>query len=223
MILSLLSQNPLLFLVWVIAIIFALTIHEFFHALAGYYLGDKTAQRAGRLTLNPLSHIDPIGFLMLMIVGIGWAKPVPFNPYNLKYHRWGPALVALAGPFSNFASFFVLAIVTRALLSFGLGANNLLIVLLVFTMYINAILLFFNIIPVPPLDGSKLLYSYLSHPKYTNLKIRLEMQGPYILLGLLILNWLTNGLILYPIFWGTFYMFRLAGLHEVLAGLFQLF
>ncbi|MBU0648737.1 site-2 protease family protein [Patescibacteria group bacterium] len=223
MILSLLAQNPLLFVVWVIAIIFALTVHEFFHALAAYFLGDKTAQRAGRLTLNPLSHIDPVGFLMLMIAGIGWAKPVPFNPYNLKYSKWGPALVALAGPASNLASFFILGAVAKLLLIYGFAASNLLIVLLIFTIYINAILLFFNVLPIPPLDGSKILYAILSHPKYNNLKLRLELQGTYVLLGLLILNWVTNGLILSPIFIGTYYLFKTMGLETVLAGIFSFF
>lgn len=223
MILNLLFTNPLLFIVWIIAIVFALTIHEFFHALAGYLLGDKTAQRAGRLTINPIAHLDPVGFIMLMIVGIGWAKPVPFNPYNLKYQRWGPALVALAGPASNLASVFVLGLATHGLMAAGLGINNLFIVLLVFTIFINAILLFFNIIPVPPLDGSKLLYAYLSSPKYSSLKIRLETQGPYILLGILLLNWVTNGLILSPIFSGTFYLFQLLGLESLLAGIFSMF
>jgi len=223
MILNLLFTNPLLFVVWIIAIVFALTIHEFFHALAGYLLGDKTAQRAGRLTINPIAHLDPVGFIMLMIVGIGWAKPVPFNPYNLKYQRWGPALVALAGPASNLASVFVLGLATHALFAAGLGINNLFIVLLVFTIFINAILLFFNIIPVPPLDGSKLLYSYLSSPKYAGLKIRLETQGPYILLGILLLNWVTNGLILSPIFTGTFYLFQILGLEGALVSIFGMF
>lgn len=221
--LSLLANNPMLFLVWVIAIVFALTIHEFFHALAGYLLGDKTAQRAGRLTVNPIAHLDPVGFLMLMIVGIGWAKPVPFNPHNLKYPKWGPAMVALAGPASNLASVLVLGLITHGLMAAGLGINNLFVVLLVFTIFISAILLFFNIIPVPPLDGSKILYSYLSSPKYARLKMRLEIQGPYLLLGLLILNWVTNGLILSPIFTGTLFLFQLIRLDGALVSLFGMF
>lgn len=213
----------MMFVVWVVAIVFALTIHEFFHALAGYLLGDKTAARAGRLTINPISHIDPIGFLMLMFVGIGWAKPVPFNPYNLKYPKWGPALVALAGPLANLASVIVLGALTHGLLYAGLEYTNLLVALLLFTIFINAILMLFNIIPIPPLDGSKILYAYLSSPKYNQLKMKLERQGPYLLLGLLILNWVTNGAILSPIFTGTFYIFKLLGLEQALAALFGLF
>jgi Zn-dependent protease len=224
MIISLLATNPLLFVVWIIAIVFALTIHEFFHALAGYFLGDQTAARAGRLTLNPISHIDPIGFLMLMFVGIGWAKPVPFNPHNLKYKKWGPAIVALAGPLSNLASFIVIGVLVKILVAyFGFEYSNLFIVLLLFTMFINAILMFFNFIPVPPLDGSKILQAYLSSPKYRNILIFLETRGPLLLLGLLILNWATNGLILSPLFMGTFYMFGFFGLGEPLVDLFGLF
>jgi len=223
MILNLLFTNPLLFLVWIIAIVLALTVHEFCHAWIGYLLGDKTAMRAGRLTLNPISHIDPLGFLMIMTIGIGWAKPVPFNPYNLKYKRWGPAMVGLAGPASNLVSFFILAAATYGLILAGLDFNNLLVVLFVFTMFINAILLFFNIILIPPLDGSKVLYAYLPSPKYDRLKINLEMKGPYLLIGLLILNWVTNGLVLSPIFTGTYFLFKLVGLQEALAFTFNLF
>ena len=223
MILNLLFTNPLLFAVWVIAIVLALTVHEFCHAGVGYLLGDKTAKRAGRLTLNPVAHIDPLGFLMIMTIGIGWAKPVPYNPYNLKYKRWGPAMVGLAGPASNFASFFIIGGLTYVLLLSGLDLNNLLVVLFVFTMFINAILLFFNIIPVPPLDGSKLLYAYLPSPKYDRLKINLEVKGVYILIGLLVLNWVTNGLILSPIFTGTYFLFELVGLQGALVNIFNLF
>ncbi|MDD4995003.1 MAG: site-2 protease family protein [Patescibacteria group bacterium] len=223
MVLDLLLKNPLLFIVWVLAVVFALTVHEFCHALAAYVLGDKTAAGAGRLTLNPMAHIDPIGFLMLMVVGIGWAKPVPFNPYNLKYPKWGPVLVALAGPASNLASFFILGFAAHALIGFGLGYQNLLVVLLIFTIFINAILLFFNIIPVPPLDGSKILYAVLSSPKYAGLRARLELQGQYLLLMLLVINWVTNGLVLSPIFGGALYLFKIIGLVDPLVATFGLF
>ena len=101
MILGLLFSQPVLFIAWIAAILVALSVHEFSHALAGTVLGDNTAKNMGRLTLNPLAHLDMIGTLMLLIVGFGWGKPVPFNPFNLKYPKWGPAIVALAGPFAN--------------------------------------------------------------------------------------------------------------------------
>ena len=99
--LSLLFQEPLLFFVLVGALVFTLSIHEASHAWVGSLLGDSTAKRMGRLTINPLAHLDPIGFLMILLVGFGYAKPVPYNPYNLTYPRWGPALIAAAGPLSN--------------------------------------------------------------------------------------------------------------------------
>src|SRR3989344_9554154 len=92
-----LNENPLYFLIWVLAIIIGLTTHEFAHAALAYSLGDDTAKRMGRLTLNPLVHIDWLGFLMLIFAGFGWAKPVMFNPHNLRYPKWGPIFVALAG------------------------------------------------------------------------------------------------------------------------------
>lgn len=101
MLISVLFSNPLAFLMIAVAILFALSLHEFFHAWAAFVLGDPTAQKEGRLTINPISHLDPLGTLLLFLVGIGWGKPVPFNPYNLKDQKWGPALVSLAGPASN--------------------------------------------------------------------------------------------------------------------------
>ena len=106
LILSLLDQ-PMLLAAWLIAIVLVLTIHEFSHALADTLLGDPTAKMSGRLTLNPLAHISWLGFFMLLVVGFGWGKPVPYNPYNLKYPRFGAAIVAFAGPFSNLISAIV--------------------------------------------------------------------------------------------------------------------
>src|SRR3989339_1829095 len=99
-----LLQDPPLLIIVPLAIIIVISLHEFSHALMGYLLGDKTAEHEGRLTLNPLAHLDPFGTVMLLLVGFGWGKPVPFNPYNLKFQKWGPAWIALAGPLSNFLS-----------------------------------------------------------------------------------------------------------------------
>lgn len=187
---QLLSENPLYFIAWVLAIVVALTTHEFAHALVATKLGDSTPAGAGRLTLNPLSHIDPVGFFALVLVGFGWAKPVPFNPYNLlKSPRWGPTLVAFAGPLTNilnviiFGSILKLASIytTLAPLNLGIQFLNLLVV-------INIVLAVFNFIPIPPLDGSKLLYTILTSPKYDQLKLRLEKQGPLILIAFIVLD-----------------------------------
>ncbi len=113
MLIQILFENPVLFLIIATAIIFALAIHEFFHAWMAYYLGDNTAKDQGRLTINPLVHLDPFGTLLLFIVGIGWGKPVPFNPHNLRDQKWGPALVALAGPASNFGMAVTLGLILR--------------------------------------------------------------------------------------------------------------
>ena len=94
--LSLLFQNPILFVTWVLAILFALTVHEFSHALTGTLLGDMTAKRLGRLTLNPAAHVDTLGLIGLVLVGFGWGKPVPYNTYNLRDQKWGPVTIALA-------------------------------------------------------------------------------------------------------------------------------
>lgn len=180
---QLLLDSPLGFFIWIGAILIALTIHEFSHALAAYSLGDTTAKDAGRLTLNPLSHIDWIGLLALIFIGIGWGKPVPFNPYNLRNQKWGPTIVAFAGPLANF---------TMASLSFGvlkflkiivqLPVTNLLVQFLFVLLFIDIVLMLFNLIPIPPLDGSKFLFAILSAPKYFRTRQWLETRGTLILL-----------------------------------------
>src|SRR3990167_1831293 len=107
MIISLLFSQPSLFIIWLLAIAYGITVHEFAHVLAAYLQGDDTGRLLGRLTLNPLKHIDPFGLFLLMIVGIGWGRPAPYNPYNLKHRRWGEVLVALAGPLANLISIVV--------------------------------------------------------------------------------------------------------------------
>lgn len=161
MLFSLLTQNPLLAVVWLAAIIAALTVHEFCHALTGRMLGDSTAEREGRLTLNPLAHIDPVGFVMMLVVGFGWAKPVPFNPHALKHPARDSVLIALAGPASNVALALLSAALFAGLVSTGIVATtSLLAVFLVVFMYMNGVLAVFNAIPLPPLDGSKLVDAF---------------------------------------------------------------
>ncbi len=188
MIIELLWQNPTIFFIWVIAIVFAITIHEFSHALFAYILGDNTAKDQGRLTLNPFSHLDLFGFFILLIAGFGWGKPVPFNPYNLKNKKWGPGLIALAGPLSNLVAIIVFGITLRLIGSYtDLAEENLMVLLLVFLIQINMILMIFNLLPIPPLDGSKVLFSIM--PSTLNhIKVFLERYGPSLILGLIIFD-----------------------------------
>jgi Zn-dependent protease len=198
----------LVIIVKFLAFVITLTVHEFSHALAGYYLGDETAKRLGRLTLNPIPHIDPVGTIIFPLLGMftagpvfGWAKPVPFNPYNLKYGKWGAVMVAMAGPVSNLAvailATSVLLLLTRV---FGLAANNLLAVFLVFLGMISLVLAVFNLIPVAPLDGSRLVSAILDAPKYRQARMFLETRGPLILLAIIAVDFFTRVSILGTVF-----------------------
>lgn len=141
-----------------IIILLTITIHEFAHAKVADLLGDPTPRLAGRLTLNPISHIDPIGLLMLIVVRFGWAKPVPVNPYNCRDPRTASLFISLAGPLSNFLVAWVVAIVFRNLPT---GLNFLVYQIFSYTIFINLALGVFNLIPIPPLDGSHILEFFL--------------------------------------------------------------
>jgi len=186
-----LFTNPWIALVSIVSILFALTIHEASHALAAYLLGDNTAKREGRLTLNPGSHVDIWGFVALITVGFGWGRPVPFNPYNLKYPRMGPVLVAGAGPLSNLLLGTVCALIFR-LVGPYLNPSNMLSLtigtLLISLASISFLLCLFNLIPIPPLDGSKALLAALSDPRYRNTRLFLETQGPILLIALIVID-----------------------------------
>ncbi len=189
MIWSLFTNSPLLAVVWLVAIIAALTVHEFCHALAGRLLGDATAEREGRLTLNPLAHIDPVGFLMMIVVGFGWAKPVPFNPHALKHPARDSVLIALAGPASNVVLALVSAGLFAALVSTGIvAATSMLAVFLVVFMYMNGVLAVFNVIPLPPLDGSKLVDAFFLVTRQRALAEMYSRVGSFALIILVLMS-----------------------------------
>ncbi len=168
-------------------LILSVVIHEVAHGYAALVLGDVTAKYAGRLTMNPLKHIDPFGsvifpFLMAMIAPnfvFGWAKPVPYNPYNLRNKRWGELLVAIAGPISNILLAILMGIVVR----FGpmLGLPSAFYELAGLTVIINIYLAVFNMMPIPPLDGSKVLFA-LFPESAEKLRNTLERYGIFFLL-----------------------------------------
>ena len=195
-------DTSIAFIVGVPAILIAIVVHEFCHGLAAYLLGDNTAKDAGRLTLNPIPHIDLWGTIIIPIImlvtsgaAFGWAKPVPFNPYNLKYQRFGPALVAMAGPFSNLIIAIISFILFKALTPYLDPNTNLLMIFLINLLVLNLFLMIFNLIPVPPLDGSKVLFAVFADAKYVNFRDVLERQGPIILLLLIVFdNFLNLGI-----------------------------
>lgn len=193
MFLNLFFGSPAIALVWVVAIVFSLTIHEFSHALVGKWRGDSTAEREGRLTLNPLAHVDPMGLILLLLFGFGWAKPVPYNPYNLKDPKWDSVKIALAGPLSNLFMAVLAGIAFRVLVGAGMISGlNLLAIFLFLTILLNLFLLFFNVIPVHPLDGSKLFFALFDHPKYASLRQIVGNLGPQVLMIAVLISAFTS-------------------------------
>jgi Zn-dependent protease len=178
-----------------IMLLVGLPVHEFSHALAAYRLGDGTAKLFGRLTLNPIAHFDPVGGVLLAVTflgsaaagtafGFGWAKPTPVNPLNLLYGRRGEAIVAAAGPISNLVLAAAAAIPLRYLIANpALYAQvPLLYEVLFFFVQINIVLMLFNLIPVPPLDGSKVMFAFLDRRTEYQIRPILEQYGFIILL-----------------------------------------
>jgi Zn-dependent protease len=174
-----------------IMLLVAFPVHEFAHALAATQLGDSTPRLLGRLTLDPRAHFDPAGAMILAIsmlvgVGIGWAKPTPYNPMNLRGGRWGEAIIAIAGPVSNFVLAIAAAIPLRYIHATGMNVPFLEGVLTLFVT-INLLLMVFNLIPIPPLDGSKVLYAFLDPRTSWQVRATLEQYGLLILLGAMFL------------------------------------
>ena len=199
---------PEVLLLLVPVLIFALCFHEFAHAWVAYKLGDPTAKQSGRLTLNPLAHLDPMGSLMILIIGFGYAKPVPVDARYLKNPRTDMMKVAFAGPAANLLLAFVGGTIIRA----HIVGGSLILLLYLFTQ-INIMLAVFNMIPIPPLDGSQ-IFSGLMVRKNPNLVMKLQMYGPQILFGLILIGYLTE---ISPLWWAmspfvNFFLFLFAGI-----------
>lgn len=201
MLLGILFEQPALFIAALLAIVIALTVHEYAHAAIANVLGDATAERMGRLTLNPLAHLDPVGFMMLLVAGFGYAKPVPYDPRYLGNPRRDALLISFAGPASNILMAVVFALVLK-MYGLSLGPENLLTNFLYLAAMLNINLALFNLIPIPPLDGSQALFSLLHGPKWNRLRFVLHTQGPIILLGLIIID-AVGGIGIFSALFGT--------------------
>lgn len=182
--LNLLLKDPLTFVLLAIPLLYSIILHELAHGWVAQRMGDPTAKWQGRLSLNPLKHLDPVGTIMLFIVGFGWAKPVPVNFNNIQDTRKGLILVSSAGIITNmllaFLAFFLFQLLSPA--PGGVAAT-----LLYYLAQINIMLAAFNLIPIPPLDGSKILMGFLSERWQYSLS-RLEPYGFFVIIGLLYLG-----------------------------------
>lgn len=212
---SILNQLPV-FLAGVVALIFSIGFHEFSHVLTAYSLGDTTGKNAGRLTLNPLKHLDPIGTLLILLGAfIGWGRPAPFNPENLRYRRYGSAIVALGGPVSNLLLFAVFGLALRFVYP-AYGPGNLLTIFLQIFVLMNASLLLFNLIPLPPLDGSWLLLSVLPSSA-APLKVFLTRYGILILMVVIFADFVLGIRLISPyLFKGIQWLSDLVGISPFL-------
>jgi len=202
----------------IVILIFSVIIHEIAHGSVAYYLGDPTAKYAGRLTLNPLKHLDPVGsvivpvFLALMAqltgggIIFGWAKPVPINPYNFRDQKYGSLKVALAGPLSNLSVAVVFGLALRFIPQ--LVSIPGLVVVFSYIIYINILLAIFNLIPIPPLDGSHILFAFIPH-RAREIKLFMRQFGIFLLLFIIlfafpyilsIINWIFALITGFPLF-----------------------
>jgi Zn-dependent protease len=185
MFLAIFQQNPAAAVALLLGLVVGVVVHEAAHAYSAYLLGDDTAYRAGRVTLNPASHLDLLGSMMFLMAGFGWGRPTPVNTSKLKWGVLGPVAVAVAGPLSNLL--IVAACAALYLLpAFQTGYLQLIVLLAAFG---NALLFVFNLIPIPPLDGAKVIFPFL--PRSLNGFVAFMNQyGPVILLGLVLLTFL---------------------------------
>jgi Zn-dependent protease len=176
-----------------------LSFHEFSHGLAAYLMGDNTAKNAGRLTIDPRAHIDILGFFTLLVAGFGWAKPVPINPWSFKRRKMGTIIVSLAGPIMNLFLAFITLFIIFSFQIFEWN-NEVLLNIVMGIYYVNVSLFVFNLLPIPPLDGSKILASVL--PTQLEEKFySIEKYSYLILIMLIVTN--TLSYVLDPLFRGT--------------------
>ena len=173
-------------------LVLALSMHEFAHGYAAYLMGDNTAKYSGRLSINPLHHMDPIGTLCLLFFRFGWAKPVPINPYNFRNRKAGIIAVSLAGPLMNFVLAFVFAILQIVMMRYVPvnGITQFLYEIVSLTIPLNIGLMCFNLIPIPPLDGSKVLLEFLPY-RFRQAFYNLERYASIILMVALLTNALS--------------------------------
>lgn len=160
-------NTVILMIARILALAVAFPFHESAHGLSALALGDKTAKTSRRISMNPMRHFDPLGFILLMLVGFGWGKPVPINPDNFKHKKSGIALTALAGPLSNLFLAYISIIVFKLFYIF-LPGFQFIQLFLYYSIFINISLMLFNLIPVPPLDGSQILYYFMDDESYFN-------------------------------------------------------
>lgn len=189
--LDLLFSQPFSFLVWVAALLVAIDVHEFAHAWMAVRLGDPTPKIQGRLTLNPLAHLDPLGTLMLLVVRFGWGKPVQFDPYNLLHPRRDAAVISLAGPAANLVLASALSIVLTLTAS-PFSALYFLRGIIPPIIFLNVVLAVFNLLPIHPLDGGKILVGILPRKDAIQIDRFLNQYGIFILI-----------LMIFPIFGGV--------------------
>ncbi|MBU2214173.1 site-2 protease family protein [Patescibacteria group bacterium] len=225
-------MSPFISPPFIIAILIAISVHEWGHGFVAYKLGDPTAQMDGRLSLNPLAHLDPIGTLMFLIIGFGWAKPVPIDPRYFKNHKRDTTLVALAGPATNLITAFICFFILTFILNGGVGTSamgllgeptngsviiTLLERILGSCIFVNLALMAFNLLPIAPLDGSKILNAFIPY-KYEREYALFMQRGPMILLILILAGMFLNIPILSTWVFGI--MQPILALMGVIAGIF---
>lgn len=197
---NLFSENPILIIPWLAALLMAITVHEFAHGLAAYKLGDKTAYHSGRLTLNPIDHIDPFGAIMLLVVGFGWAKPVPIDINQIKKGNFGLLIVSMAGVFLNLVFATIILLVLKFFVYGVLSDNNIMVIFFGFVVYINLALFAFNLLPIPPLDGFHVI-EYFFPSLYAKYAPIAQTYGSIILLIVVFGTPIVGTVISYFVYW----------------------